>query len=123
MAAVTVASSTDFRLEGSHWITWTPLTSTNTTGSWYPIGKFTDVTIHAYGTWDGATLIMQGSNELDTPTSAITLTDPGMTAISMTADAMESLMQNPVQFRPSISTAGASTSLTISVRMSTGARR
>ena len=123
MAAVTVASSTDFRLEGSHWITWTPLTSTNLSGSWYPVGKFSDMTVHAYGTWDGATLILQGSNELGAPASPITLTDPGMTAISMTADAMESVMQAPVQFRPLISGAGAGTSLTISVRMMTSSRR
>lgn len=123
MAAVTVASSTDFRLEGSHWITWTPLTSTNLSGTWYPIGKFTDVTVHAYGVWDGATLIMQGSNELGDPASPIGLTDPGMTAISLTANGMESIMQNPVQFRPLISGAGASTSLTITCRMTTGARR
>ncbi len=64
-----------------------------------------DKTVHFFGTFGSTTMTLQGSND-----NAIwhTLLDPLGTAISLTADGMFAVLENPRYIRP-LSTAGTST--------------
>ena len=82
-------------------------------GDWVKMSNLADKTIHVFGTWDSATLVVQGSNEEGTPTAPITLTDPQGNALSKTADFIETILENPAQIRISTSGGQGSTALTV----------
>ena len=110
--------------DGVKWFTWTPLTTTNRTGAYIYTGQYSDITVQCYGTFGAAaTVVIQGSNEIGTVSNPVTLTDPGMTAISFTAAGMESIMQSPMQIRPSLADGDGSTSITVVIKMCTASRR
>lgn len=78
-----------------------------------------DKTIHLFGTFGGATVVLQGSNDprcLLDPTGSTadwqTLRDPGGTALSMTAATLKSVLELPRFIRPQTS-GGAGTSLNL----------
>lgn len=79
---------------------------------WVKMPNLADKTIHVFGTWDSATLVVQGSNEEGVPTAPITLTDPQGNALSKTADFIETILENPAQIRISTSGGQGSTALT-----------
>ena len=69
-----------------------------------------DKCVQLFGTFSGAAVTLQGSNEPGTPTTWETLTDLQGAAIVKTAAALTQITENPYQIRPS---AGAVTSVTV----------
>lgn len=80
-------------------------------GNWQLLGHYNDKCLHVYGTWGGATVTFEGSNE-DTPANQAGLTDPTQTAISMTSNSIKQVLENPLYVRPKITGGDGTTSLT-----------
>ncbi|MCK5132394.1 MAG: hypothetical protein KAR40_09630 [Candidatus Sabulitectum sp.] len=99
-------------------IKWSSLTGTDE-GKWAKVATMADKTVHIFGEFDGAAVIIQGSNEGgragDTPNAAnaVTLVDPQGNQISVSSKAMETILENPAQIRPVTSGGGASTDITV----------
>ena len=126
MATVTIApQAAGVSLpEAVKWFTWTPLTTTNDVGSWLYVGPYTDISVHVYGTFGaGGTLKIEGSNEIGAPSNQVVLTDQSDNLLSFTVAGMESVMQSPVQIRPHVTAGDGATSLTVAIKLTTGARR
>jgi len=87
-------------------VTWDQIDATNTTGDNFEGPQYADKTVQITGTWDGATVLIQGSNDA---TTYFTLTDPQGNAVSFTADGMETIMESPLYIRPFRSVAGGGT--------------
>ena len=96
---------------GTQMHTWT-LTTADHTGDGIEAPGASDRTVTMTGTWGAATGIMEGSNDGST---WLPLTDNGNTAISMTADAIEIILQNPRYIRPRLSVVGAGATVTVKV--------
>lgn len=97
----------------AHLVTWGPFTQADTFTA-YPNPGSADRSVHAFGTWGGATLTFKGSNEAGTPTALIGLHDPSGTAISFTADNLAQVSEVTNWITPAIS-GGAATSLTVAM--------
>lgn len=99
--------------KGVHKVIWLTLTETNTDGSPYGPdegGPFNpDKTFHCFGTWGGGTLVIQGSND---GVNWLTLTDIHSNAASYTADAIDTIAENPLYIRPLV-TAGTGVDLDV----------
>ena len=93
-------------------IVWTPLTSANTAGNAVAFPQWRDRTVAITGTFDSCTVVLEGS--LD-GTNYFTLSDPQGNAISKTAAALEAVSEMVRFVRPSVSSAGASTSITVTL--------
>jgi len=79
----------------------------------------TDAVVTITGTWGGATVVIEGSNDGST---FVTLTDPQGNAISKTTNnAVEQITEVPRYIRPSKS-GGSSTTLRVMIK-ATGAKR
>jgi hypothetical protein len=82
-------------------------------GEWSPLPIMPDKSVHIFGTYGGATIVIQGSNEDGTPTAPVTLTDPQGNALSFTVtDRLEQILENPARIRP-VTSGGTGTSLTV----------
>jgi len=88
-----------------HMVLWETLTSANAAGTAVQMGGSTDRTVQIIGTFDSATVVMQGSMD---GTTWFTLTDPQGNAISKTAAAGEAITEITRYIRPSTSGGGAS---------------
>ena len=94
--------------------TWTPLT-TGDTGAPITTGYSADLTIQVFGTFGGATVTFQGSND---GTNWHPLTQRGGTAnMAYTSAANHCCNEMPAFIRPSV-TGGTSTSVTVILAMS-----
>jgi hypothetical protein len=100
--AVKTASKINTNIVGVDHYLWEALGNADT-GNWLTIPHFADKTIHVFGTWGSATLVVQGTNEDGTPAAPLTLTDPQGNALSKTADFIEAILENPYQIRVSTS--------------------
>jgi hypothetical protein len=89
---------------------WTGLLSGDD-GSWELLGHYNDKCLHVYGTFGGAIVTVEGSNE-DVPTNTAGLTDPTQTAISVSANSIKQVLENPLYIRPKITGGDGTTSLT-----------
>lgn len=118
MATVPITSSL---LEGQRSLSvyWSPLTQADTDGAAWQAYDYPDKTVAITGTFDGATVTLQGS--LD-GSNWFSLTDPQGNAIAKTAAAMEAVSENPYFIRPLVTSAGASTAITVAM-LATGVRR
>ena len=83
-------------------------------GSWLLLSHYNDKSVHVFGTFGGATVTLQGSNE-STPTSgnAVGLNDPTQTTLSFTSKGLKQVLENPLYFRPLVTGGDGTTSLTI----------
>lgn len=92
---------------------WT-ITTANSNGA--PIGpahvNFADRTYQAVGTWGGATLQMQGSND---GTNWFMLNDPFGVDLSLTANGMFAVAEAPLYVRPALSVAGSGASIVVTL--------
>ena len=88
------------------------LTQADTEGASIDAHEYGDRTVQISGTFDGATVVLQGSND---GTNWFSLTDPQGNAISKTTAAMETVMEVPLYTRANSSGGGASQSVTISL--------
>ena len=105
--------------------TWT-LTSASGTGLFHKQPGASDRSVQVFGTFGGATCILEGSNDprVETdPGNAVwsPLTDNGSTAISFTAAGIEAVNENPLYIRPRLSVAGSGATITVSL-LSRGTR-
>lgn len=83
-------------------------------GEWKPLSYWNDKCLHMYGTLDGATVTLQGSNEsAPTAGNAVGLTDPTQTAISFTVKGIKQVLENPLFVRPVVTGGDGTTNLTV----------
>lgn len=80
-------------------VLWETLTESDTALA-FELGAFKDKTVQVVGTFGGATVVFQGSNDNSTFAG---LTDHSATAISLTAAGLELVAENPRYVRPSAS--------------------
>lgn len=80
-------------------------------GAWRLLGHYNDKCLHVFGTFGGAIVTIEGSNE-DTPANPAGLTDPTQTAISISANAIKQVLENPLFIRPKITGGDGTTALT-----------
>lgn len=94
-------------------VTWTPLTTTNQTGSALQLPRNADKTVTITGTWGvGGSVTLQGSND---GTTWLSLTDPQGNAITKTADGIEAITENPLYIRPNCTAGDGTTSIKVIV--------
>ena len=84
------------RVQGVEWET----VGNTDVGQPHEMAAWPDRTVHLFGTWGGATIVIQGSND---GTNWQTLRDPGGTLLSFTADGLKGILENPRFIRPSSS--------------------
>ena len=101
-------------------VVWGPLTSTNVDGRWYFCGRYTDSSVQISGTWGGATVVVQGTNEVGTPADPLTLTSANDTdSLSFTGAGrrLRQILETVNQIRPLLSGGDGTTSLTVRVKL------
>lgn len=109
----TVNVTTERLLEGEAFLyTWSALTSTNADGSAITAHEYGDRCMQITGTFDSATVVLQGSND---GTNWVTLTDPQGNSISKTAAALEQVMEIPRYTRVSTSGGAGSQNLVVTL--------
>lgn len=91
-------------------VTWAGLDGDDT-GAPFDLSDYPDKTVHIKGTFDTTTVTMQGSNDAATYTA---LVDPQGNSIAKTAEAIETILENPQFIRPSVS-GGAGSAITVIV--------
>ena len=111
-ASIEVSSFTNDLSAEVRTITWETLAGSDV-GSAVKLPSFSDKTVHAFGTFDTGTCTLQGSNDPlagTDPGSAswISLVDPQGNAIAFTAAGIETILENPIWIRPSVSGGGGS---------------
>lgn len=84
----------------------------DTVGAAIELSAWQDRTVQLFGTWDSATVVIQGSNEL-VPTTWATLRDPAGNNLSFTADGLKAILELPRWIRPSKSGGVASDAVTV----------
>ncbi len=90
-------------------VSWTPLAGTDV-GSAVELPRLSDRTVQILGTFDSATVVLQGSLN---GTDWVTLTDPQGNAISKTAAAIEAVTEVVRFIRPSLSGGLGSCAVTV----------
>lgn len=92
--------------------TWANLVLADATGAVLnrQVASFADRSVQITGTFDGATVIFEGSND---GTNFRTLTDPQGNDISKTAAALEQITELVLNVRPRVTGAGALTDITV----------
>lgn len=96
-------------------VKWTPLTSSDLDGEALGMADFQDRTVQVLGTFGGATVTIQGSN--DDGTTWATLTDPLGNNLAFTAAGMKQITELPQFIRPLVSSASGTTSLSVYLHM------
>jgi hypothetical protein len=86
---------------------WEGLNANGATGTPFACPNYPIKSVHVAGVWGGstATVIIEGSNMIDSPTY-VGLTYDGATAISFTADGLKRVWENTYWVRPRL-TSGA----------------
>lgn len=114
----TVGYTTENLVGGVKIVTWSPLTSTNVDGTPFVCPMFADKSVQVYGTFGGATITVQGSNDSSSPTYA-TLADPQGNALTITLAKLEQILENTYVVRPLLSGGDGTTSITVKLLVST----
>ena len=94
-------------------ITWAPVTSdsgNNDVCVPLQLPQYTSKSVHVFGTFGSATIIVNGSN--NSGVSFVPLDDPNGSAISIGSENIEQISQNTQQVQPAIS-GGTAASVTI----------
>jgi hypothetical protein len=92
-------------------VVWTPVTENDTCVA-AELPDLADKSVHVYGTFGGATVAVQGSN--NDGTSFAALNDPSSTVIAINSEKIKQVLENTQQIRPA-ATGGASQSLSIAM--------
>lgn len=82
----------------------------DTVGEAAELSAWQDRTVQLFGTWDSATVVIQGSND---NTNWVTLRDPGGNNLSFTSDGLKAILELPRWIRPSKSGGAASDAVTV----------
>jgi len=88
------------------------LALTGDTGAPFACPNYADKSIQVVGTFGGATVTIQGSNMIDSPTYA-TLNDITEMPLTITSAGIKQILENTYWVRPIISGAGATTNLDV----------
>lgn len=122
MATVTVSSPVSPRkmdYRGVYVNEWTPLTTTNTDGSWIELPRHSDRSVHVSGTFGvGGSVRIQGTNQVDgsgLPINPVALSDQGGTALDITAASIKTVLQTSRFIRPLVTAGDGTTSLTVTL--------
>lgn len=91
-------------------VTWASVTEADTCTA-ISMPEFADKSIQVTGTFGGASVALQGSND---SSNFAALRDPSSTTIAITTAGIRAVLENTVQIKP-VPTGGTSQSLTISV--------
>lgn len=99
---------------------WTPVTENDTCAPAY-LPEYSDKSVQVFGTFGGASVAIQGSN--DGGTTYAVLHDPSGTAIAVVVAGFKAVLENTEYFKP-VATGGVAQSLSIAmlVRVSTPMR-
>ena len=111
---------------GQYRITWSTVTENDTCVS-VPVSQYPVKSLHVLGTFGGATVVVQGSNEpmytADGSCHFVSLRNAAHSAISIATNAdLEEILESVQRIRPSAS-GGSGQSLTFVLLCSTPARR
>lgn len=101
------------KIHGDNWrqVTWTPLVAANVDGLPFQMPALSNRTVEVHGTFDGATVTIQGSNDNAT---WYTLVDPqGNPLTFASADRIETILDVPLYTRPFLSGGAGAQSLTV----------
>ena len=109
--AVIPAIVTDFNRFGTMRIEW-PNMATGDTGQPVDWAGHADRSVQVKGTFGGASVAIEGSNDADPPTNWNVLTDPQGTALNMAAASIEMITEDTCWVRPNI-TGGAGATITV----------
>jgi len=95
---------------------WT-LTSTNDTAMPARMPEWSERSVHMWGTWGGATAIMEGSNDLTAPNPVDfeQLHNFQGTAIALTANGISAILESTYYIRPRLSVDGTGASVTVNL--------
>ena len=110
-----ISPTTSNTWRGVFIIKWEGLNYSGATGIPFACPNYPIKSVHVAGTWGGstATVVIEGSNMIDSPTFA-SLTYDGSTAISFTANGLKKINENSYWIRPRLTTgADANTSLDV----------
>jgi len=100
-------------------VVWTNLHNGDN-GQWYVLtgAKYPDKSVHVYGTFGtGGTLVIEGSNQVDTFDNYSTLTDSFGNSLTFAAAGLRQINQNTFAIRPRVTSGDANTSLTVVICM------
>ena len=86
-------------------VVWEALTSSNNNGSLVELVEWADRTVQVIGTFDSATLLLQGSNN---GLIWATLSDAASSPLSFTSAGLSEILEVPRYVRPSTSGGGGS---------------
>ncbi len=99
--------------------TWTGIATGSLDGQWVNLSNFRDRSIAVGGTFDGGTITVQVSNDpwnsSGAPTNVYIAQDTALTNITFTAAGMKTILTPSMWIRPLLSSAGASSSITVSL--------
>jgi len=92
--------------------------ATDTIGEAVELSALQDRTVQLFGTWDSATVVIQGSNDprvVSDPGNAVwaTLRDPAGNNLSFTADGLKAILELPKYIRPAKSGGSGSDVVTV----------
>jgi hypothetical protein len=96
-----------------HYANWI-LTQGDPTGSSLSQPGAADRTVHLFGTFDGATVVVEGSND-ETETSWATMHDVSGALLSFTAASIALVAENPLFIRSRSTGGGASQSVNVNI--------
>ena len=91
------------------------LTSTNADGAAISMPEWADVTVLARGTWGGATMKVQGSDDGSNFVTTGLSNAAGGTEFTASADKVATLIERPPYIRPILTTVGTGATLTVVV--------
>lgn len=104
-------------------VIWTPLTTTDTAGLSVASPEHTFKEVAVTGTFDGATVTIQGTLDpesvADGSANWLTLNDVQGNALTFTTARLERIQESVARVRPVVSSAGAATSITVTIVMKT----
>lgn len=119
VTAVSIPAETNLSLRNIQLAAWLLVPNGNTGGPVY-FDHYQDRSVQVFGTFAGATITIEGSN--DGGTTWNTLTDPLGNALTFTAAGMKQITELPYQIRPSVAGGGVGTSVNIYLHMRGGER-
>lgn len=103
---------TEFNRARTRRVSWAGLTNVDD-GAPIDWSAHSDKSVQVIGTFGGATVVIQGSNDLENPTNWTTLTDLLGNALSFTAAGLEQITENTCWIRPVCSGGAGPTSVTV----------
>ena len=92
-------------------VVWSPVTENDTCAA-IALPAFSDKSVHFYGTFGGATVVLKGSNNAGA--TYVGLKDPSSTAISATSEKINAVLENTELVQP-VASGGSGQSLSIAL--------